>query len=210
MEYKEISLSGLEVKQDGENGVFEGYASTFGNVDSVGDIIERGAFMDSIKQRMPKMLWQHRMDKPIGVYTEIREDNKGLYVKGKLANTTLGNEAAELARMGAIDSMSIGFSIDDYEVNREEKTRTIKSLKLFEISLVTFPANDKAVITSAKSELPRNERDFEKFLRDAGYSRKQASAITSAGFKDALNSQRDAELIALDNTFNQLLTRIKS
>ena len=211
MEYKELTLKSLEIKQDGEKNVFEGYASTFGNSDSVGDIISRGAFTKSLNSgRLPKMLWQHRMDKPIGVYTEIREDEKGLYVKGKLANTALGNDAAELARLGAIDSMSIGFSIEDAEYDRNTQTRIIKELNLFEISLVTFPANDQAKITSAKTELPQTERQFEKFLRDAGFSREAAKGITLKGFK-AESSQRDAGLEALSSedltrlheTFNQ-------
>ena len=211
VEYKELSFSGLEVKQDGETNVIEGYASVFGNEDHVGDVVERGAFIKSIAERMPKMLWQHKMDKPIGVYTEIREDDRGLYVKGKLANTPLGNEVAELARMGAIDSMSIGYSIPQggAEFDRQNDIRLLKQVDLFEISLVTFPANEQAKIISAKNDLPRTEREFEKFLRDAGYSRKQATAITLAGFK-AESSQRDAGLEALHNTFNQLIERIKS
>lgn len=220
MEYKELSLTGFEVKKDGESNVFEGYASTFGNTDSVGDVIEKGAFVKSIATRMPKMLWQHRMDKPIGVYTEIREDGQGLYVKGKIANTALGNEAAELARMGAIDSMSIGFSIakGGATYDRAKDLRIIKEVNLFEISLVTFPANEMAKITSAKNELPRTEREFEQFLRDAGFSRKLAKGITLEGFKDAENSQRDAGLEAensealakLQHTFNSILKGLKS
>lgn len=211
MEFKELRLADFEIKQDGETNVFEGYASTFENTDSVGDIIERGAFTNSIAKRLPKMLWQHRADKPIGIYTEIREDERGLFVKGKLANTTLGNEAAELARMGAIDSMSIGFSIVNDEYDRNNKTRTIKELNLYEISLVTFPANEQAKITSAKNDLPQTERQFEKFLRDAGFSKKQSVAITAAGFK-ADDSHRDDEseaskaaLADLQQTFNKIL-----
>lgn len=187
MEFKHFNLH--DVKADEAARSIEGWASTFGNVDSDNDIIAPGAFVDSIKTQMPKMLWQHRTDQVIGVWNEANETPQGLYVKGTILDTTLGEDAYKLAKAGAIDSMSIGFSTQKYIVDRENNTRTIQAVKLWEVSLVTFPANEMARIMGVKSK-PDNERDLEKFLRDAGYSRQEAKAIVAGGFK-AL-SQRDA------------------
>jgi uncharacterized protein len=158
---------------DMEERTFKGYASTFGNVDEVGDIIEAGAFKKSIQERGPKgsnqikVLWQH--DMPLGIPTVMVEDSKGLYVEGKISKTRLGDEALELMRDGVVDKMSIGFSIPKGKMEWDEKdqVRRIKEVKLFEFSPVTFPANEMASITGVKSaqwkmknNLPLNEQDL--------------------------------------------------
>lgn len=202
MEIKHFSLH--DVKADEAARTIEGWASTFGNADSDNDIISPGAFADSIKTKMPKMLWQHRTDQVIGVWTEANETPQGLYVKGTILDTTLGEDAYKLAKAGAIDSMSIGFSTQKYTVDRESGTRIIQAVKLWEVSLVTFPANEMARIMGVKSA-HANEREFESFLREAGYSRDAAKIITAKGFK-ALGNQREAEDPELDtlcNLFNQ-------
>lgn len=220
MEYKEFQLSNVELKQDGDQYTFEGYASTFGNEDRVGDVIEKGAFTMSLAKRKPKLLWQHKTDEIIGVFDEMREDDRGLYAKGRLfPEVQRGKEAYALLKGGAIDSMSIGFSIPkgSAEYDRERDIRIIKQVDLYETSLVTFPANEMAQVTGVKNELPRTEREFEQFLRDAGYSRKQAKGITLEGFK-AEGNQRDAgleaigseDLTKLQNTFNQFIEGLKS
>src|SRR5262249_32836940 len=107
----EVKQFALELKADAETRTIEGWASTFGNKDSDDDIIVPGAFADSIKVRTPKMLWQHRSDQVIGIWDEAKETQQGLYVKGHILDTTLGSDAYTLAKAGAIDSMSIGFSI---------------------------------------------------------------------------------------------------
>ena len=98
----------MEVKAD-DSGVVEGYGSVFGNEDSYGDVIVPGAFAASIARKTPKMLWQHDMAKPIGVWDEISEDGMGLRLRGRVANTSQGMEARELVKMGALDGLSIGF-----------------------------------------------------------------------------------------------------
>jgi HK97 family phage prohead protease len=206
MEYKNFTNT-LEIKAEG--GAIEGYAATFGNVDNVGDVILSGAFSKSLLTRKPKMLWQHDSDDIIGVWNEAFEDLSGLLVKGIFANTQCGNEARELAKIGAVTEMSIGYSVSKASY-RSDGIRVLEELDLYEVSLVTFPANDKAKITRVKSS-HKNERDFENFLREAGYSREAAKIVVSKGFK-ALNNQceadnSNAELVADFRKFTQLFTK---
>lgn len=190
-EIKHQSVS-LEIKREpDEDGVFEGYASVFGIVDQGMDIVERGAFTKSLASgRKVKMLWQHDMAQPIGIWEEMREDERGLYVKGRiLKDVQKGREAMALMRAGAIDSMSIGYRTVEAMEEGNGRIRKLMEVDLFEVSLVTFPMLPDAKITSVKSI--KTEREFEQFLRDAGYSRKEAAAITLHGFK-AIDPQREA------------------
>lgn len=196
--FKDFSFS---LKAIGENdGVVEGYGAVFGNIDFGGDVIAQGAFEKTISgiaasgRKLP-MLWQHDGYNPIGVWDVLKEDDVGLYVKGTvLINTRQGADAYEMLKAGAVTGMSIGYSARDY--SRDEKTgvRTLKQLDLFEISLVTFPMNDQARVDNVKTkiedgELP-TEREFEKFLRDAGFSKANAVTIAGHGIRGLL---RDAE-----------------
>lgn len=173
---------------------FSGYGAYFNNVDSYGDVILPGAFKDNVsrakKGDFPAMLSQHGMDDytPVGVFTKIVEDEKGLYVEGKLANTTMGRDLYELMKMTprpAIKGMSIGYRVTEAEYPSGKSDpkfpkgcyRKIKSADVLEISIVTFPANQKATITSVKSEFV--VRDAEKALREAGYSANEAKTIIS-------------------------------
>ncbi len=140
----------LELKDDAARSV-EGWASTFGNKDSYDDIIVPGAFVNSIKARLPKMLYQHNSDQPIGVWTAASETQYGLYVKGELLDTMLGNDVYKMLKAGAISDMSIGYSTLDSDYDPKTNVRTLKEIDLWEVSLVTFPANDKANITMVKS-----------------------------------------------------------
>jgi HK97 family phage prohead protease len=174
-----------EIKASPE-GVIEGYGSVFGNVDSYGDIVVAGAFAQTLKgDRAPAMLWQHNPDEPIGVWTEVREDKRGLVVKGQLAlGTQRGREALELIKMGALSGLSIGYSTVKSSFDEQSGIRSLLELDLWEVSPVTFPANEAARITSAKSaEGIKTIRDFENFLREQGFSRGAAAAIALHGFK---------------------------
>ena len=207
MDYKSLPLS-LKAAP-GEDGVFEGYASVFGVVDQGMDVVERGAFAKSLGQRRVKMLWQHDTQSPIGTWETIAEDEKGLFVRGRLIpEVEKGREAMALLKAGAIDSMSIGYrTIEAEAANVNGRgVRKLTEIDLFEISLVTFPMLPDAKVTDVKSIT--TERDFERFLRDAGYSRSEATAITLHGFK-ALRNQRDAdEGKANPESLNALLSKI--
>jgi HK97 family phage prohead protease len=141
----------LQLKAEGDDRTVEGWASTFGNKDSGNDIILPGAFAESLTQRKPKMLWQHDTGELIGVWDAATETPQGLYVKGRFADTPRGNEAHTLAKMGALDSMSIGYSTIDASYDYDTGTRTLKKLELWEVSLVTFPMNEQAQITLVKA-----------------------------------------------------------
>jgi len=155
-----MELKSFEIKDslvDMDERTFAGYAATW-DLDSTNDIIHQGAFAKSIKEAFPskriKVLWQH--DQPLGMPLDMYEDSKGLFVKGKVSKTRLGDEALELMRDGVVDRMSIGFMIpkgkSDYD---EQGVRHIKEVKLIEFSPVTFPANENALITGVKSMTER-------------------------------------------------------
>ena len=191
MELKRLSFALTEVKAEDDTRTVEGFGSVFNNVDSYDDIVMPGAFAKSIAKRKPVMLWQHNSDQPIGVWDEMEERPKGLYVKGRILDTALGADAYKLVKAGAISGLSIGYSAKKWETDAEKGIRKLTEVELYEISMVTFPANEKAQITRVKAAHD-NERDFEDFLREAGYSRDAAKIITARGFK-ALGGQREAE-----------------
>lgn len=143
----------MELKLNEESRTFEGYASTFGNKDFVGDIVTPGAFKKTIMERFPKkqikVLYQHR--EPLGIPLHMEEDSKGLYVKAHISRTTLGNDVLELLRDGVIDRMSIGYDVIQDEVDQQKGERYLKELRLYEFSPVTFPANEEAIIAQVKS-----------------------------------------------------------
>lgn len=192
MDFKSFQIEELKASDEDGTRTIEGFGSVFGNVDSYGDIVMPGAFMESLKSRKPAMLWQHRSDMPIGVWDEMEETKKGLKLKGRILPTQLGNDAYTLAKEGALTGLSIGFSTKKYEIDEKKKVRKLTELELFEVSLVTFPANDKATITNVKSR-PQTLREFEEFLREAGlFSREEATTVALRGFK-ALSTQGEPD-----------------
>ena len=183
---REVRSFALQIKAAGDDGTVEGYGSVFGVRDNCDDVIAKGAFVQSLKDHkaagtMPAMLWQHDADKPIGVWTEMVEDEKGLRIKGQLAMETVkGKEAHALLKMGALNGLSIGFMSKEWAYDRDTEVRTLTAIDLWEVSLVTFPANEKARVTNVKSadEL-QAPKDAEKVLRDAGFSKSDATAFVS-------------------------------
>lgn len=196
MQQKHLDVP-LQIKSLSEDGSFSGYGSVFGVKDSYDEIVAPGAFSESLESRTPSLLWQHRTSEPIGVYTVVKEDGVGLYVEGQLAlKTARGAEAYELMKMGAISGMSIGFYTREDSFDSVTGVRTLKKLDLWEVSLVTFPANDAARVTGVKEivedgQLP-SLKDFERFLREAGFSKTQAAAIASKGLAHLHRSESGA------------------
>ena len=197
----------IELKALGDNGSFSGYAATFDR-DLGGDIIEPNAF-DAWLAANPdaqsmSVLWQHDLDKPIGVTTLMRVDQKGLYVEGQL---TLGVQRADEARLlskaGALKGMSIGYFVDDFEY--VDNTRKIKALSLFEYSFVTLPMNPRAKLTSVKSfDQIETVRDAEDYLRDVGsLSQSQAKRLISIikGTRDDVQTDEAKQLTAIAKLF---------
>ncbi len=198
-------------------GTFSGYGSVFDTVDSYGDTIVKGAFAQTLtdwkaKGKLPKLLLQHGGGYfgggaddmvPIGKWDEMREDAHGLFVSGRLFELDTDRSKAVYAAMkeGELDGLSIGFQTLKWEYDEETEVRTLTEIDLWEVSVVTFPANDPARIDMVKTagQLP-TERDFEGFLRDAGFSKKQAQHIVADGFehflRDAGFSQDEARHIS--------------
>ncbi len=180
----------LEIKEITEEGRFSGYASVFDVIDYYDDEIVRGAFAKSIAEKMPVMLWQHDSAEPIGVYESIREDDIGLWIEGRLLlDLEKGREAYILLKNQAIRGLSIGFVpiLWEWENRESRRIRVLKEIDLWEVSLVTFPANPKALVDDVKSI--KTIRDVEDTLRDAGFSRTEAKALIAA----CKSAQRDAE-----------------
>jgi len=172
----------FKIKAVSDDGLFSGYGSVFGVVDSYQEVVAPGAFKESLESRVPALLWQHRSGEPIGVYTAVKEDSVGLHVEGKLAlKTTRGAEAYELLKMGAISGLSIGFVPRDDSYDRVTGVRTLKQVDLWEVSLVTFPANEASRVANVKSiERITTLSDAETFLRDAGgLSKREALAFVA-------------------------------
>ena len=195
-------------------GVITGYGSVFGNIDSWGDVVEKGAFLRTIEQRKIPILWQHNSDEPIGLWDEISEDDYGLKMRGHLLidDVAKAKEAYALVKSGVVNGLSIGYIPKDYSYD-VENYRHISDVNLYEVSLVTFPANEKAIITDIKSD-DLNIRRAEKALVDAGFSHKLAKTILAKGFKSAIvrdeqPDQRDADIKTL-NSMKELLNCFKS
>ncbi len=202
---KHLAAVGRELKAvDDKPGMITGYGSVFGVKDSYGDVVAPGAFAVSLadwstKGRMPAMLWQHDPSEPVGVWTEMVEDSIGLRCTGQLLlSVPKGQEAYEHLKAGTVGGLSIGFQTVERTWNYEEETRTLNKVNLWEVSLVTFPANDMARVNGVKgAERFKSIREFEDFLRDeAGFSNSQAKAIASRGFKAASDARDEPEGLA--------------
>ena len=213
----------LDIDSEKKIGYFEGYGAVFNNVDDVKDVITRGAFADSLaKDGLPAMLLQHNSEDVIGVWTEAREDEHGLYLKGALnLDVQKAREAHSLLKQKALKGLSIGYRTKDYSLDQTSGIRTLKKLQLLEVSIVTFPANPKAKISGVKLA-PATIREYERFLRDSGYGKTQAKALASKGWQgfEALQREadtaadlecvrRDADVSEAIKTFENLITHMK-
>jgi len=207
----------LPIAQMTDDGTFSGYATLFGKVDLGRDRVERGAFLRSLLTRGKgsiRMLFQHDPAEPIGVWEEIREDEKGLYVRGRIVSQTArGQEVLNLMRAGAIDGLSIGFRTEKSRTESTSGIRSILQADLWEISIVTFPMLPQARVSQVKrltppppSRLP-TIRKFEHWLtQDAGLSRSEARVVINQGFK-SLIAMRDAGSPELAELFEAVKRR---
>ena len=203
----------FQIKSIQGDGKFTGYGSVFGEVDSYRDVVMPGAFIESLeahklKGRKVPMLWQHNTRQPIGVYSEVREDDHGLCVEGEInMDVQLGREAHALMKQGALTGLSIGYDTVREEWDNAGMLRKLFKVDLWEISPVTFPAGDTARVTSVKSiEALTTLSEFEKHLRDAGFTKAEATAFVSRLKATPKRSDSaEAEAIAIKNA----LTTIK-
>ncbi|HSF92169.1 MAG TPA: HK97 family phage prohead protease [Paracoccaceae bacterium] len=162
---------GLDVDADN---TISGYASIFGARDQGGDIVQQGAYANCLKKRTKsgfkvKMLWQHDPFQPIGVWEVVKEDSKGLFVKGRLLpEVQAGREALALLQAGAIDGLSIGYRTVQSEKSNNN-SRLLHEIELWEVSLVTFPmlpearvqpSSDEAALAQTLADTFRQARDM--------------------------------------------------
>jgi len=214
---REVRYCALQIKA-AEDGSIDGYGSVFGVKDMYDDVIAPGAFSASIAAHksagtMPAMLWQHDADEPIGVWLEMTEDAKGLRVKGQIClETACGKEAHALLKMGALNGLSIGFMSKQWSHDESPDVRTLTEIDLWEVSLVTFPANEKARVTNVKSaDDLATPKDAERILRDAGFSKSDATAYVSRVMRmgEARSDSAGSTAVAM-KAANRLLSSLTS
>jgi len=179
-----------------DDGTFTGYGSVFGNVDSYGEIVMPGAFSKSLKDirdggdPLP-MLWNHNPNEPIGGYTALEEDARGLKVSGfiMIDEVARAREIHALMKRRVIKGLSIGYYVDEDSKDAKTGARLLHKLDLREISPVTFPANVEAEIESVKSAITEiltkgnlpTVKQFEELLREVGFSKSQAAVVANGG-----------------------------
>lgn len=192
---------GFEVKELKDDGSFTGYASVFNVEDEGSDIVLRGAFTQTLaelkaKNRVVPMLWSHDPRTPLGFYPELREDNTGLYCEGKFtAGVAKADETRALMKAGVINGLSIGFQTKKYEIDDTDpnsRKRKLVEVKLFEISVVTFPMLDVARATDVKSISEMEPREIERLFKESGLSGKDAKLAVSVVVQKLLG-QRDVD-----------------
>ena len=197
----------FEIKAVEDDGVFEGFGSVFGNVDSYKEIVAPGAFAESLAGwkaagRLPPVLWQHRSGEPIGPYISMEEQPLGLHVRGQLLvnDVQRAKEARALMKAKAVNGLSIGFVTREDSYDRVTGIRTLKKVDLWEVSVVTFPANPAAQISSIKSAIDaiQSFAEAESFLREVGRLSKADATGFIARFKSLSGrSESDEEGEAL-------------
>ncbi|MBP0438895.1 HK97 family phage prohead protease [Tianweitania sediminis] len=195
IETKRLTLAVDDLDADGS---FTGYASLFELPDLGRDVVARGAFVRSLQTRGAagiRMLFQHDPAQPIGRWLELREDSRGLLVRGQLAlDVARARDVHALMRAGGLDGLSIGFRALRAKAEAGTGLRRILEADLWEISVVTFPMQGAARIHQVKTAhqgLPTT-RDFERWLtQDAGLTRSQARCVIAKGFNE-LKRERDA------------------
>lgn len=204
MKHREFTFNVKAVKESGE---FEGYASVYDVVDSYKEVVAPGAFKRTLeewkaKDALPPALWQHRSGEPLGPFLEMREDDRGLWVRGQLLVDDIprAREARALMQARAVRGMSIGFNVYKETWDSDSKLLYLNEIDLWEVSIVTFPANVQAKVEAVKNmfadKLP-DLKEFEDFLREAGFSRSQAKVVANRGLSALM---REAESNGGDNT----------
>jgi len=188
MEYKSFAFD--TKVEDEEKGIISGYGSVFGVKDLGGDIILKGAFSNSLKSgKSVKMLWQHDPSQPIGVWTDAKEDDRGLQLKGQLLlDIPQAKVAHTLLKHKALEGLSIGYKTIDYEITGkgDERARELKELELWETSLVTFPMNPEAGVTDVKQHI-NSPREVEQLLRKQGVPGTFAKLVALYGYDEAVS-----------------------
>lgn len=184
-------------------GVIKGYGSVFGNLDFYNDIIQSGAFAKTISEKRAfPILADHDSDRPIGMTCSLQEDSHGLMMEAEInLDVQDGREKYSLAKQGAISGLSIGFQIMQEQNDRTTGIRTITEIKLWEISVVTFPANPAAEITDVRS-LTDTQAMAMVAMERAKAGMKDVSRVLNEGMR---SKSFNETLTALDKVVDDLL-----
>jgi len=181
---------------DTEPGMFSCYGAAFNNVDGGGDVIEPGAFDDDVKAfakgQPPGMFWQHNPEDPVGHWLDMGQDSKGLRMKGKLwvdSGIPHAEQAYKMLQNPGPKGFSIGYKAVKYVIDNAKGIRRLQKLKTREVSVVTFPMNEKACLLGVKS---MTKRQLEEVLRDgAGLSANDAKTLLAGGYAALVGAKRD-------------------
>jgi HK97 family phage prohead protease len=175
-----------DFKYSSETGQFSCYGNVKNIIDHAGDVTVDGAFVNSIQAHklantMPKMFWMHNpMELPLGAWVEMKEDEKGLFLEGKLSATSMGRDIQILAKDGAVDSFSIGYSIIREQWS-DKGYNELLELNIVEISWVNFACNEESRLETIKTKMDEGEiptrRELEGILRESGLSKRKAEKI---------------------------------
>lgn len=219
---KTLDLSDAELKFDEktEEGTFSGYASKFNSVDLAGDTIAPGAWTKAIEKiGVLPIFFNHASDEvPIGKYTKVEQNARGLKVEGKLLlSIPKAKEVYEAMKAGIVSGLSVGFTCEKggFEEKADGTGFIFKDIaRLHEVSVCTFPCEPKAQVLAIKSEAiesVKSIRDVEQILRDAGLSKSQALALVSK-VKGILReeAQRESELKTRDKNRDAFLRLVNS
>ena len=192
MLYKASPIGDL-IDADDKAGIVKGYGSVFGNVDSDGDIITKGAYTKTIKENGSRVryLYQHNMDWPLGKMINLYEDEKGLVFEAEIPKTRLGKDVMQLIKAGVVTENSVG--ILPINKGMANGYRELREVKLFEISAVTLAANDQALILDVKGNV-----DIDKI---ANKYDNLAKLIRKGDISDELGYAIEAELYKLKSLF---------
>ena len=198
MIYKQTSIGIEDI--DETNGIVSGYGSIFGNIDSDNDIILAGAYTKTLQENGSRVRYcnQHRIDQPLGKFTELREDGTGLYFVAQVPKTRMGEDILLLMKNGVITENSVGI-MPIIKENRADGVRLLKECKLYEISCVTLAANPMALITDAKGEINQDllAKRFDIL----------AKMIKEENVSDELGYAIEGELMKLKSLFVDITTR---
>lgn len=234
IQYKTFSIYSKDVNYDGESRTISGYAAVFGNKDKAGDILIKGCFSKSIQDRGPEssandkiiMLWMHDMDEPIGRFTVLNEDNKGLYFEAVIDDVPRGNQAIKQLESGTLNQFSIGYQYvhENCMYDAEKDAYIVKEVYLYEISVVSIGCNGETEYLGLKS-IEDAEKAYEKLNAEisevcSGMSASKqqkiqriiSKAMSLASFKPELRKATlkegaDAPKNKIKSMFNNLKTR---
>ena len=220
MQHKAITLADAQFKIQADGSGFVGLASTYGNVDSYGDTIIKGAYTETLaKNGMPRMFFGHDSSAvPMGKWTKAEDTDAGLLLTGEFTpGNALAQEVKAALKHGTLDSLSIGYRLKKGDYTDTEAGRTIKNVShLAEVSIVTFPADkfarvDLSSVKNYADEIKTMEtiREFESFLRDAGGFSKGAAQALTARAKELFTLRDAGEELEAKHMADQILQRLQ-